>query len=219
MAQSNENEVFRFVVNGTRYRTRDQIENGRSLLQAAGFIPPSEHVLVQLMRPGTQSIGLDESVDLGEPAREMFRAFASDRVFTFTVDEIGYEWGAPNISEPELRDITGTVDGKVLILEREDEADEPLDEDSTVDLAALGAERLRTGKRLVIVFYGDDNPFELERRVYTGGELAKIFGVPEGYLLDLIRKGGVFDEISGNEMVKIRDGMHFVSHPPCGTSS
>ena len=72
------NQRFSFVVNGDRYRTRDQIEDGRDLLQTSGFDPASDHVLIQLTRPGSKSIGLDEDVDLGEPGREELHHHAGD---------------------------------------------------------------------------------------------------------------------------------------------
>lgn len=209
---------FPFSVNRKAFTTGDAIVDGRKVLTQAKFTPASDHVLIQLTRPGSKSIGLDEDIDLAEPGKEEFWAFRSDRVFTFTVDERGYEWGRSSITEPELRDITGTPDAKALIFEHDEEPDEVLDEDAVIDLSARGTEHIRTGKRLITVFYKDE-PFELERRVYTGSELATIFGVPEGYQLDLVLPNGKFDEIPADGRVKVRDGMHFVSHPPCGQSS
>lgn len=212
-------KTYDVTVNGKRLESRDQLVRGRELLQLAEFDPASDHVLIQLTKPGSKSIGLDEEVDLSGKGREEFMAFGSDRIFTFTVDERGYEWGAGTISEPELRAIAAVAGDKVLILEREERPDKVLDAEATVNLAGKGTERLRTGKRLVTVFYGDDLSFELERRVYTGAELAGIFGVPENYKLDLVKGDSSFDEIADDEKVKIRDGMRFVSHPPCGQSS
>lgn len=141
------NQRFTFVVNGERYRTRDQIEDGRDLLQAAGFDPASDHVLIQLTRPGSKSIGLDEDVDLGEAGREEFRAFRSDRTYNFVGDERGYEWGAASISETDLRDVMGTQPNEVLILERENEPDREIEPGSRVDLNAGGTERIRSERR------------------------------------------------------------------------
>lgn len=212
------NERFAFTVNGARYNTEDPVLQGRDVLQKAGFTPASEHVLIELTRPGSTSVGIDEDVDLSQPGREEFRAFASDRTYSFTVDERGYEWGAPTISEPELRDITGTPDNRALIFEHEDEPDEILQPDAVVDLAERGTEHLRKGKRTVTVYYADA-PFELERRVYTGAELSAVFSVPSDYQLDLVKPNGDFDEIGADQRVKVREGMRFVSHPPCGQSA
>lgn len=212
------NERFAFTVNGVRYKGHDAVKVGRQLLQAAGFAPASEFVLIQVLRPGSKSIGLDEDVDLRGAGREEFRAFASDRVFTFTADEVGYEWGAGSITEEDLRDITGTPPGKRLVLDRDDEDDDIVEPGSTVDLAARGTEHLYSEKRTVTVYYADD-PFELERGRYTGTQLTTTFGVPAGYVLDLVKPNNDFQEIKPGDTLKIREGMRFVSHPPCGQSS
>ncbi len=210
---------FAFRVNGVRHRSTDPVLDGRGLLRIAGFTPPSDHVLIELTRPGSRSIGLDEAVDLRTPGREEFRAFPSDRTFNFTVDEIGYEWGAGTISAAELRDIAGVGENKILVLEHKGAPDEELAEDASIELKARGAERLHTKKRLVTVTYGDDEkPFQLEPREYTGAELAQIFGVPCGYVVDLII-GGVFHPIGPDERVRVKNGMHFVSQPGKGSSS
>jgi len=141
------NQRFSFVVNGDRYRTRDQIEDGRDLLQTSGFDPASDHVLIQLTRPGSKSIGLDEDVDLGEPGREEFRAFQSDRTYNFVGDERGYEWGAASISEAELRDVMGVQPNEVLFLARENEPDREIESGTSVELSASGTERIRSERR------------------------------------------------------------------------
>ena len=89
-----------------------------------------------------------------------------------------------------------------------------------MDLAARGTEHIYTEKRLITVYYKDD-PFELERGRYTGAQLATKFSVPSGYVLDLVKPDGrLWARSSRPESVeKVREGMHFVSHPPCGQSS
>lgn len=143
--------TYRFVVNGQPFETRDQIEEGRDILQLAGFAPASDHILIELTRPGSRSVGIDEEVDLGEPGREEFRAFASDRTFNFTVDERGYEWGSPEISEADLREISGVPDSKALVLERTDGPDVEIEPGSMVDLAARGTERIRSSGKYVTI--------------------------------------------------------------------
>lgn len=211
-------DKFNIIINGRPLSTGDPVTEGRKLLHLGGFDPADEHILIQFLQPGSRSIGLDEEVRLDEPGREEFRAFISDRAFSFTIDEVGYEWGAARITGAELRDLCGVADGKVLLLEHEDEPDQIIEENAVVDLAVRGTEHFRTGKRLVTVYYKDD-PFELERGVYTGAQLAAIFNVPAGYILDLVQEDGEFDEIGPDERIRIREGRHFVSHPPSGQSS
>ncbi len=145
------NQRFVFTVNGERYDTRDQIEEGRDLLQKAGLDPAGDHVLIQLTRPGSKSIGQEDEVDLGESGREEFRAFLSDRTFNFIGDDRGYEWGAASISEADLRDIMGAEANEILVLERENEPDQEIEPGSNVDLDARGTERVRTRRRRITI--------------------------------------------------------------------
>lgn len=212
------NERFAFTVNGVRFKSDDAVKDGRQLLQTAGFTPASDHVLIEITHPGSKSVGLDEEVDLSAPGREEFRAFLSDREFNFTVDEVGYVWGAPTISEEDLRAISATPAAKELVLDRADGEDEVIEAGGSVDLAARGTEHIYTEKRLITVYYKDD-PFEIERGRYTGAQLSTKFSVPSGYVLDLVKPDGEFKEIKPTDSIKVREGMHFVSHPPHGTSS
>lgn len=139
---------FKYEVNGRFFETNDQIEDGETILERGGFEPASEHVLIQLNRPGSSSIGLDDKVDFSDPGREAFRAFKSDRVFLFTLNERGYEWGAATIEEPELRDIAEVPVGHILVLERRDTPDEEIEAGTRIDLAARGTEHIRSEKRL-----------------------------------------------------------------------
>ncbi|WP_271519106.1 multiubiquitin domain-containing protein [Bradyrhizobium sp. CCBAU 53380] len=207
-----------YTIDGNRLETSDEIQDARKLLQKAGIAPADDYVLIELLRPGTRIIGLDEDVDLDGTKTREFRSFLTDRTFNFTVDEVGYAWGRAAITEPELRDVAEVPASKVIFLDRHDQEDLVLEESSSVDLDAAGTEHLRTAKRLITVFY-KDKPFELEPGKYTGAQLAAIFGVPSQYQLDLVKPNGEFEEIEPAKSVKITDGMHFVSHPPCGQSS
>lgn len=207
-----------YTIDGKRFETSDEVQDARKLLQKAGLAPADDYVLIEVLRPGTRIIGLDEDVDLdGTEARE-FRSFLTDRTFNFTVDEIGYAWGRAAITEPELRDLAEVPASKVIFLDRHDQEDLVLEESSSVELDAAGTEHLRTAKRLITVFY-KDKPFELKPGKYTGAQLAAIFGVPSQYQLDLVKPNGEFEEIEPTKSVEIKEGMHFVSHPPCGQSS
>lgn len=208
----------KITVNGKPIKLNDALVDGRKVLSKAGFDPASDHMLIQLQRPGSVSRGLDEDIDLSKPGQYEFRAFAFDRVLNFTVEERGYEWGAAKISVADLYDITGVDRDKLFILELEDEPDEILEEDGDLDLNARGVEHVRTGKRHITVTY-NHNPFELERRVYTTEELLALFAVTSGYVLDLISPTGEFRELKPGGRLKVRNGMEFVSHAPSGQSA
>jgi hypothetical protein len=207
-----------YTIDGKRFETTDEVQDARQLLQKAGRTPADDYVLIELLRPGAHIIGLDDEVDLDNVKEREFRSFLTDRTFNFTVDEIGYAWGSGAIAEAELRDVAGVSADKVLFLDRRDQEDLMLDDGSSLDLAAAGTEHLRTAKRLITVFY-KDKPFELKPGKYTGAQLAAIFAVPSQYQLDLVKPNGEFEEIEPTKSLEIKDGMHFVSHPPCGQSS
>lgn len=212
-------ETTSIVVNGVQHRMPDKVVDARTILRIAGFNPPSDHILIQLTRPGTRSIGLDEQVDLTPHGAEAFHAFHTDRAFNFTVNETGYEWGAGEISEPELRVIAAVADGEVIMVERKNARDEILTDGTVLKLSERGTEHLYTKARLVTVTYGDDEKrFELEPREYSGAELADIFKIPCGYVVDLIVNGG-FEIILPDQKLRVKDGMHFISQPGKGASS
>ena len=90
-----------------------------------------------------QSVGLERRINLakqGSPTT--FRLFRSDRVFSFTVNERGYEWGTSKISEDEIRWISAIPDDHELILDSG--GDRVLEDDEIVNLSDRGAERFRS---------------------------------------------------------------------------
>ena len=72
--------------------------------------------------------------------------------------------------------------------------------------------------RTIEVFYGD-TAYDLKPGSYSGSELATIFAVPAGYVLDLVNDDNVFQDVSPTQRLVLRDGMKFASHPPVGRSS
>jgi len=188
-----------------RLNFRDPIVDARKLLREAELEPPDEFVLVELQRPGTRSIGLDEEVDLREPGRENFHAFRSDRLFTFTVDQRGYEWGAATITGAELRDIASVTRDVDLVLEHEDEPDEVIRNNDEVDLTDRGAERIRTrarpeGFKVVVIYNGQRKPLEVANAQTISDVLVRaiaLFGsLPNPHTLSLFTedKGELKDE-------------------------
>ena len=87
-----------------------------------------------------QSIGLDREVDLTTLGDAVFRSFKSDRVFSMTLKERGFEWGAPEISEPELRQYGQIPDDHDLVIDSK--GDQVLEPDDVVKLNRKGVERI-----------------------------------------------------------------------------
>lgn len=210
--------AYKATVNGQGIRLRDPMPDAGQILAAAGFNPADQHVLIQLLKHGSQSIGLDETVDLREPGKEVFRAFRSDRVFRLTVDGRGYEWGAPSIPEPELRDIADVPDNKLLVLERKNEPDLELGPDDHVQLSDAGTERLSTKKGLITVWLDGDEK-QIPAGTYTTEELIKVLGVEAGYVLNIVNAQGQLEPLKPGQKTRVKKGMKFVSQVPCGGSS
>lgn len=104
-------------VNGVRYEIDDDDPSGRDVRAAAGLNPASSFVLIHVRDRGSTSVGLDDKLDLKAGKVEIFRAFESDRIFTFTLDERAFEWGADSISETELREHGDVSEDKDIVLD------------------------------------------------------------------------------------------------------
>lgn len=204
-------------VNETTVKFSDAMQSGRHILGKAGMKPADEYVLIQLLHHGTRSIGLDEVLDLREPGTEMFRAVRSDRIFRFTLNDRGFEWGANTISEPEIRLVGRVAEDEVLVLERDD-TDIDLKPTDNLDLSREGTEHLHTEKRLITVYFEND-PREMRRGVYTTEELKQFFGVQEGYVLEFINEEGQLTPLKPGAKLRVKNGMKFFEQVPCGGSS
>lgn len=208
---------FSTTVNGAPVQFGDAQPKGERILDKAGFKPAGDFVLIQLMRHGTRSIGLDETVDLTAPSTEAFRAFKSDRIFRFTLDGHGFEWGVRKIAEPELRIIGHVRDDEVIVLDRDGDEVE-LKRGDELDLGEAGTEHLHTEKRLITVFF-ENKPREIPRGTYTTEQLKHLFGVQEGYVLEVINEEGNLTELKPGKKLRVKDGMRFFEQVPCGGSS
>jgi hypothetical protein len=189
---------------------------GLQILEAAGCAPPEDHALIQLLRPGTRLIGLDDQVSLREQEEHVFRAFRGGEVFLLTVDGHGYEWGAPEIREVALRNVAAVPEEMVFVLKDGDREREVKD-GGTVRLSHAGVEHLHTRPRMVTVML-DGEEKTITAGVYTTEELLNIFGVEPGYLLNVMRADQLIT-LRPNERLHVKDGMIFISQVPGGASS
>ena len=204
-------------VNDIDYRLAQPVLDGRRILDATRFRPAEDHVLIRLLLPGTRSVGLDEPVELRQKGTEEFRAFKSDRIFRFTIDDRGYEWGVAKIGEPELRRIAVVDADGTLVLERDGKAIE-LAADDTVELESTGTEHLRVVE-LVTVYLNDDIEKKIPSGAYTTEELIRVLDVEEGYVLDVKDEQGKLELLQPGQTLEVHAGMQFYSHVPSGGSS
>ncbi|KRA84080.1 multiubiquitin domain-containing protein [Altererythrobacter sp. Root672] len=190
------------------------------IAEAFGAHPLDQFKILQQLASGEiETKRPTETTDLREPGRERFFVVRSDRTFGFTVDGLSLEWPLPTIRGDHLRELARATDDHELVRVTPD-GFEPVEDDETVSFTLAGTEEFRLEQRpdTVTVTYRED-PFELERRVWTTEELMQVFGVPAGYKLDLIRPDGEFKELKPGQKIKVREGMAFTSHVPAGQSS
>ncbi|MBS0249262.1 MAG: multiubiquitin domain-containing protein [Proteobacteria bacterium] len=208
---------FFTTVNGETVKFADQTPKGEAILDKAGLKPAGDYVLIQLLRHSSRSVGLDETVDLGAAGTEEFRAFKSDRIFRFTFNGHGYEWGVDQVSEPELRAIAHVAEDEIIVLDGEGQETD-LGPADLLNLGGGGTEHLHTEKRLITVFFEND-PREIARGVYTTEQLKQIFGVQAGYVLEFINEEGRLTPLKPGAKLRVKAGMKFFEQVPCGGSS
>ena len=208
---------FLITVNGVEVHSVEAVPDGRWILETAGFRPAEDHVLIQLLLPGTRSVGVDESVDLRADGSEAFRAFKNDRIFRFTINDRGYEWGVAKITEPELRHIAVVDDDGILVLERGGKVTD-LAADDIVELGETGTERLRVVE-LVTVTLNNEVEKKIPSGAYKTEDLIRVLGVEAGYVLDVLDEQGKLDPLQPGQTIQVKAGMKFFSHVPAGGSA
>lgn len=204
---------FGFSVNGRALRSRDRVLTGRQIRSEAGFDPASEHVLILVVERGTRSIGLDETLELDADGGTKLRAFFGDRVFSFTLDERGYEWGAPTIAVDELRALAGVPEERELVLDADE--DDVLEAGTELRLDRAGAERIRSrpvrARTVTIVVNGREK--EVPRgRISHEQVLELAFGSCAPAVTHTVTwrdRGGDEGSLLPGESVRVREGMIF----------
>jgi len=136
--------VLEYEVDGSVFRTEDDLIDGRVVRTTAGLNPASAHVLIRTDGGIAQSVGLEEQVRLVPGQRAVFQSFESDHVNSLTVEERGWEWGADEIAEADIRRIGRVPDDHELYLDSDH--DKPIPRSGSVRLARHGVEQIRSRK-------------------------------------------------------------------------
>ena len=207
-------------VNKKPLKFGDSMPTVDQILSKAGYKPADEHILIQSAGGTSNALGLNELVDLSTKEIINFWAFKSDRIFRFTVDGQGFEWGQGSISETELRELAEIEDDKSLILERRDEPDYELGQGDLVKLTDAGTEHIRTVEKPVTVIVDvDGTEKRIDQGSYTAEGLIDIFGINAGYLLNVLDTDGQLKTLNPGEHIHVWAGMKFISQVPSGGSS
>lgn len=141
-ANRGENRGFRCTVNGSAFSIDDDDPSGRDLRSTARLDPASAWILIQIRDHGATSVGLDDKIALRKSETAVFRAFESDRLFSFTLVERGWEWGAETILESELRQYGEIPDDHDIVLDTAH--DQVIKRGATIPLTDEGTEQFIT---------------------------------------------------------------------------
>lgn len=133
---------FPLTVNGRPFSIGDDDPSGRDLRSVARLDPASAWILIQIRDRGATSVGLDDKISLRKGETAVFRAFESDRLFSFTLVERGWEWGAETILESELRQYGEIADDHDIVLDKAH--DQVIERGAVIPLTDKGAEQFIT---------------------------------------------------------------------------
>lgn len=133
-----------YFLNDAPVTSRDSIVTGQEVLTCGGLKPPSDYRLILAAAGRTQLVELDAEIDLRDHVDPHFYALQSDRVYSFTVDEIDQVWGSETIPVDRLVRLVDMPPDRELVLERAGEPDIVLSSGGTVSLAGKAVEHLRT---------------------------------------------------------------------------
>lgn len=188
----------------------DPVPTGRQLLEAGGFRPAEEHLLLQVLGSGAlEERRLDETAGLRRDGVERFIAFKSDRSFRFEADDRRFEWGASHVTGLLVKRILG-IDPQCngVWLERRDEPDLFVGDDDTVNLTGEGVERFRTGPIFILCIESKETPWP--KPTITTEEIAALgnwdptLGVQEVNLMT-----GEARTLAPGEVVELQAGKGF----------
>lgn len=205
---------YEATIDGENYQFSDAQLTGRQIRAAAKLAPASEYVLILIEEGSSRSIGLDELIDISAFQRAEFKSFRSDRLFTFTVNERGFEWGADEISVADIRRIAEIADSEELVLDSR--RDEALPNDGSVRLSKAGVERVRSHSITVHIFVNTRKK-EVPRGNISFEELVELafpnapYGANTAYTVGYQRGGGQkpTGTLIAGETVQVVKGMRF----------
>ena len=210
---------FPFTVNGRSFSIDDDDPSGRDLRATARLDPASAWILIQIRDRGATSVGLDDKVSLRKDGTAVFRAFESDRLFSFTLRERGWEWGAETILESELRQYGEVADDHDIVLDKAH--DQVVERGATIVLEGKGAEQFITrpapAREVTIRVNGRKRTVPAGLISYeTVVGLAFPDAVPNPDIIFTVgfRHGGVAHpegSLVAGQSVEVREGMIFVA--------
>lgn len=197
----------------------DPTPTGSQIVSVAGLRPVDDYGILQWLPSGDlEPVRLDETVDLRKNGGERFIIVATDRAFFFEIDGERQEWLTPFINGITIKRLADKdPEHFIVILEREHEPDQEIDDDQMVDLSGNGLEkfRLKPAEKLVEVFV-NDKPVHITRGEHTGLEI-KQAAIAQGvnirldFVLSLEKHRDETQIIGDNDLVLIKKDQRYVA--------
>lgn len=167
---SHERTKFEFTVDGTTHGTSDEVMDGDQIREAAGLIPASDFILIQIIDSIGRSIGLEDEVAFRRNEKASFVSARGDRIYTFTVNERGWEWGAATIAAEDIYRYANIDDDLELVLDSA--GDVVIPADGEVKLSEVGVERIRSRDAKTVTIKVNGRPRTVPKRKHTYREIA-----------------------------------------------
>lgn len=211
MAKGHDKYVF--TVDGASHGTGDKIIDGRQIREIAGKMPASDYVLIQVVEGTCRSVGLEDDVKLVDGETVVFLSFLSDRIYTFTVEERGWEWGAASISAADIYRFAGINEDRELILDSD--GDRAIPADGELGLGEQGVERVRSRESITVTIKVNGRQRTVEKRRHSYREIAALaypnpdfdqFNYTTTYLHGV---GGAEGDLVEGETIMVKNGMVF----------
>ncbi len=197
----------------------DARPTGQQIVAAADFHPVENYGVLQWLETGDlEPLRLNEMIDLRLGGAERFIIAQTDRAFFFELEGERQEWLLAFINGITLKRLAGKdPESVIVLLEREDAADEEIEDEQRVDLSRAGLEkfRIRPVEKLVGIFV-NDKPIQIERGEHTGLEI-KQAAIAQGvqiqldFVLSLEKRQGETQIIGDTDSVKVKNGQHYVA--------
>lgn len=204
---------FEFIVDGTTHGTSDEVMDGGQIREAAGLVPASDFILIQIVDGAGRSIGLEDEVTFRRNEKTTFLSARGDRIYTFTVNERGWEWGAATIAAEEIYRYANIDDDLELVLDNA--GDTVIPADGEVTLSDEGVERIRSRDAKTVTIKVNGRPRTVPKRKHTYREIA-LLAYPgadfENFNYTITYLKGVYgaegDLVEG-EKIDVKNGMIF----------
>lgn len=204
---------FTYKLDGHAVATNAAIVSGRAIRAGGGLNPASDYILIQIADRTSRSIGLEETIDLRKIHEPQFLSFKGDRIFSLTVDERGFEWGAATIPAADIYRYAGIDEDLELILDNAGDAVIPAD--GEVRLNKEGVERIRSREAKTVIIKVNGRPRTVPKKKHSYREIA-LLAYPdadfENFKFTITYLKGVHgaegDLVEG-EKIEVKNGMVF----------